>query len=168
MRVKNINKKECICNDDRAKGIFKNGHFGNCPLHSPAELNLASQDWEERFLMATIYQEDSGFQKFGEGEPTKWKTDWDKVKQFIEKEISLARTEEAIKCKKQFIEKEISLARTEVLAEYKAEIVKTIKNFRFSIPVGEGKFTTLICPDCKEQSFICKKCIINLISPNKE
>ena len=145
---KNINKKECICNDDRAKGIFKNGHFGNCPLHSPAELNLASQDWEERFLMATIYQEDSGFQKFGEGEPTKWKTDWDKVKQFIEKEISLARTE--------------------VLAEYKAEIVKTIKNFRFSIPVGEGKFTTLICPDCKEQSFICKKCIINLISPNKE
>jgi hypothetical protein len=71
----------------------------------PAELNLASQDWEERFLMATIYQEDSGFQKFGEGEPTKWKTDWDKVKQFIEKEISLARTEAVAEYKAELLEK---------------------------------------------------------------
>jgi hypothetical protein len=76
--------------------------------HLPAELNLASQDWEERFLMATIYQEDSGFQKFGEGEPTKWKTDWDKVKQFIEKEISLARNE--------------------AVAEYQAELSSQIKD----------------------------------------
>ena len=66
-------------------------------------------------------------------------------------------------------EKSYAQAKADTLKEYKAELVKMIKNFRFSIPVGEGKFTTLICPDCKEQRFICKECITNLIiSPNKE
>lgn len=42
-------------------------------------------------------------------------------------------------------------------------LVVETKGFRFSTPVGEGKFTFLCCPDCREQQFICKNCFVSYL-----
>jgi hypothetical protein len=55
---------------------------------------------------------------------------------------------------------------TQAVQEEDERIAKELHNFRFSVPVGKGTFSTLYCPDCKEENFVCKKCFISLL--NKE
>jgi hypothetical protein len=44
-----------------------------------------------------------------------------------------------------------------------AGIEKEISSSPFSIPIGEGTFKGLVCPECGKQRFVCRHCISNRV-----
>lgn len=52
--------------------------------------------------------------------------------------------------------------------EERERIVRLVNGFSFSVPVGEGKFTFLHCSNCDQERYMCKQCLINLITKDND